>query len=93
MGQGLGQVLVASAGEADKDRLLFERRRSRERVRRLEGRDDPFRLGEAAEGGESLLVARGDVHGSASVPQERVLGAEPGAIDGGEHILAVVRKP
>src|SRR5689334_7118981 len=57
----LGQVLVAPARQADQDRVFFELERFGKRVCRLEGRDDPFRLGEPAEGGHGLVVGRAHV--------------------------------
>src|SRR5436190_16958505 len=60
-GHGLGQVLVASARQADQDRLFVELERFGKRMCGLEGRDDAFRLGEPAERGQGFLVGRAQV--------------------------------
>ena len=74
----LGQVLVAAAAEADEDQLRVELARARERVRRLERRDDPLGAREVAERGERLLVGRADVLGAAGVAQAaRARGRRP----------------
>src|SRR5205809_1135736 len=57
-GHGLGQVFVASARQADQDRLFVELERFGKRMGGLEGRDDAFRLGEPAERGQGFLVGR-----------------------------------
>src|SRR5437764_1257815 len=60
-GHGLGQVFVASARQADQDRLFVEVERFGKRMGGLEGRDDAFRLGEPAERGQGFLVGRAQV--------------------------------
>ena len=71
-----GKVLVAAAREADQDQLFLELDCLRERVRWLERRDDPFGLGQTAEGAERLFVTCADVLGPIRVAEECVLGAD-----------------
>ena len=52
----LVEVLVAAAGEADDDHVAVQLGGAGERMRWLERRDDPLRLGQPPEGGERLLV-------------------------------------
>ena len=60
---------------------------ARERVRRLERRDDPLGPRQPAERGERLLVGRADVLGAAGVAQERVLGADARVVEpGGDRV-------
>ena len=61
----------------------------RERVRRLERRDDPLGAREPLEGVERLLVGAGDVLGPARVAQERVLGADAGVVEPGRDRVRV----
>src|SRR5690242_10701182 len=73
MRERLGEILVAAAGQTDEDELGVELAGARERVRRLERRDDPLGAGELAEGGEGLVVGRTEILRSADVPKVRVL--------------------
>ena len=54
--EGLGEVLVAAAREADDDQLRVEVVDPGQRVRRLERRDDPLGACEPPEGLERLVV-------------------------------------
>ena len=83
----LGEVLVAAAGEADDDELGVELGDTRERVRRLERRDDALRSREPPERRERLFVRRADVACAARVAQVRVLGPDAGVIEpGGDRV-------
>src|SRR5436853_6637444 len=72
LGQNLGEVLVASSRQADEDQLGVELLRARERVRRLERRDDPLGARKAAERSECLVVGAANVLRAAAVAQERM---------------------
>ena len=62
-------VLVSAATEVDQDRVvavrLGEPGGERERVRRLQRRDDALGLAQLSEGGQRLLVGDGVVLGGA----------------------------
>jgi hypothetical protein len=82
LGDGV-HVLVAAAGEVDEqDRVLLHRgrhlHRLRDRVRRLERRDDAFGAAQLVERRERLVVGHRDVLGALAVLQPRVLGPTPG---------------
>src|SRR4051812_16076076 len=83
----LGEVLVPPAGQADEVELRrFLRARAErpgDRVGGLQRGDDPLQLGDAAEGGERLLVGRRDVARAARVAQPRVLGAAARVVEAG----------
>ena len=87
--QHFGEVLVAAAGEADEDQLRVELAGARERVRRLERRDDALGAREVAERGERLLVGRADVLRAAAVAEERVLRADAGIVEAGRDRVRV----
>src|SRR3954452_19973987 len=73
-GKDLREVLVAAAREADQVEIalgLLEH--PRERVRRLQRRDDALHGGELHERGDRLLVGHRLVAGAPGVAQERVL--------------------
>ena len=88
-GENFGEILVAAAREADDDELGVAVERARERVRRLERRDDPLRLAEAVERRERLVVGRGDVLGPARVAQVGVLGADARIVEPGRDRVRV----
>src|SRR4051794_29005355 len=96
--EDLGEVLVAPAGEADENELRVEVERTGEGVRRLERGDDSFRLAQAMEGGERVVVRRRDVRRAAGVAEPRVLGAYTGIVEPGgdrmrvEDLAVVVRE-
>src|SRR5213078_2422344 len=80
-GHGLGQVFVASARQADQDRLFVELERFGKRMGGLEGRDDAFGLGEPAEGGHGFVVGRVHVLRPPGVAQERMLRAHARVVE------------
>src|SRR4051795_1036004 len=81
-GKDLREVLVAAAREADQVEIaLGLLQHPRERVGRLERRDDALDRGELHERGDRLLVGDRLVAGSPGVAQERVLGAGPRVVE------------
>src|SRR2546430_8208383 len=76
VGEGLVEVLVAAAGQADEHEVGVELRRACERMRGLEGGDDPLLLRQPAERVQRLLVARAEVLHAARVAQRSMLLAD-----------------
>src|SRR5579884_2943191 len=81
--EDLGEVLVAAAAQAHEDQLRVQVAGARERVRRLEGRDDPLGPGEVGERLQRLLVGRDAVLGAPGVAQERVLRPDARIVEAG----------
>src|ERR1019366_7713004 len=83
-------ILVAAAREIHEERgaLRVARRlfnRPRYGVRRLKGRNDAFRLGEAVECRESRIVADGDVARPPELGEARMLGTDRGVVEARGH--------
>src|SRR4051812_24038049 len=77
-----GEVLVATAGEADEVDVGGRRlEHPRDRMGGLQRGDDPLARGQLAEGGERLLVGHRLVARAAAVAQEGVLGAGAGVVE------------
>ncbi len=89
MCEHLGEILVAPAGETDEDDLRVHVERPRERMSRLERRDDALRLGQPVERRQRLLVRGGDIASASGVPQERVLGADSRIVEPGRDRVRV----
>src|SRR4051794_22497654 len=87
-GKDLGEVLVPAARQADQVEIalgLLEH--PRDRVRRLQRRDDPLDRGQLVEGGDRLLVGDGLVARAAAVAQEGVLGPAARIVEpGGDRV-------
>src|SRR6185295_892557 len=81
--EDLGEILVTAAREADDDQLRGQAVDPRERMRRLERRDDPLGACEPPEGLERLVVCGADVTRTAGVAQESVLGTDAGIVEPG----------
>src|SRR5215210_9408242 len=95
----LGHVLVAAAAEAQeiKARRLLRfapgadgvlvglavGEEPRDRVRRLESRDDPLQTGELAEPAHGVGVGHGHISGAPRVAQISVLRPDPGIVEAG----------
>jgi hypothetical protein len=62
-----GQVFFAAAGKSDKHELFLELERMRERMRRLERREDAFGAGKPAKRGECLVVGCAHVFRAARI--------------------------
>src|SRR5687768_16679245 len=83
LAEDLGEVLVAAPAERDEREAPCGRglaQHPRDRVSRLQGRDDPFQPRELAEGAQRLRVGDRLVTDAARVPQERVLWADAGVV-------------
>src|SRR5207249_4339439 len=80
----------SETGEPDDDQLGIELACARERMRRLERRDDSLRPRELTERRERLVVSRRDVLGAAGVPQERVLRPDSGVVQPGGDRMCVL---
>src|SRR5579872_3174067 len=81
-------VLVAPAGDVDHEDLPLLHGGSQlfgkgDRVRGFQGGHDALLSREAVEGGDRLVVRRGDVGDAARVPERRVLGADPRVVQPG----------
>src|SRR4051794_7029549 len=85
----LGQVLVASAGEAQDviTRLARILEQPRDRVGGLERRDDALEACQLSEGAQRLVVSDGRIQGPTAVPQMGVLGADARVVQtGGDRV-------
>src|SRR5579884_577037 len=89
MRERLGEILVAPAGKPDQDQLRVELARPRERMRRLERRDDALAARQVAKRRERLVVARAEILRSADVPKVRVLGADARIVEPGGDRMRV----
>src|SRR4051812_23835846 len=85
LGGCLSHVLVAAAAEGEDVVALcpsvFEKPRNR--MRRLERRDDPLQAGELPEGAQRLGIGCADVGRAAGVPQVGVLGPDARVVEPG----------
>src|SRR5688500_756966 len=83
LAQDLGQVLVAAPAERDECEAPCGwglAQHPRDRVSRLQGRDDPLQARELAEGAQRLGIGDRLVTDAARVAQERVLRADAGVV-------------
>src|SRR5262245_19989630 len=92
----LGRVLIATAGEAHDEVLVFghlpgELHGVEDRVRAFHGGEDAFALGQGVEAGESVAVFAAGVGDAAGVFPVAVFGADAGIVETGGNGVNVAR--